>query len=142
MPEIKPFQIHLLRAFYLLVAVGNALTAIPAVLFPDGSQANPHTVIQSMLAAFALLAVLGLRYPLRMLPLLLFELLWKLIWVFNFALRMWLDEGLDAYAVGVLFACMIGLVLTPLVIPWRYVAYYYARSAGDPWRGGLKTQIN
>lgn len=142
MPEIKPFQMHLLRAFYLLIAVGNALTVVPAILFPEGSEANAHTVIQSMLAAFALVALLGLRYPLRMLPLLLFELLWKSIWVFNFALRMWLDGGLDEYASGVLFACMVGLVLTPLVIPWRYVAKHYVEAAGDPWRGGPETKTN
>jgi hypothetical protein len=36
-------------------------------------------VVRSVLAAVSLLAVLGIRYPLKMLPLLFFELVWKTI---------------------------------------------------------------
>ena len=33
-----------------------------------------------LLIAMSLLAFLGLRYPVKMLPVLLFEALWKLLW--------------------------------------------------------------
>lgn len=36
-----------------------------------------HGVVNSMLLALVLLAVLGLRYPLKMLPLLFWEIAWK-----------------------------------------------------------------
>jgi hypothetical protein len=119
--EIAQWRLHLLRAMYLLIAVGLGLTIWPLIIAPEARAADPHSVIQSILGAFSLLALVGLRYPLQMLPILLFELIWKTLWVLLFALPVWLRGGLDEYATGVLFACGMGVVLTPLVIPWRYV---------------------
>ena len=118
----------------MLIAVGLALTVWPSIIAPPSSVANASTVIRSLLGALALLSVLGLRYPLKMLPLLLFELLWKVIWVVAFALRMWLAGGLDDYASETLFACMMGVVLVPIVMPWGYVFRHYFKAPGDPWR--------
>lgn len=133
MIELKIWQLHLLRAMYLLIVVGLGITIWPSIIFPENTVADPHTVIQSILGAFSVLAVLGLRYPIQMLPILLFELVWKTIWVVAFALPMWLDQGLDEYAAEVLVACTMGIVLTPIVIPWKFVINKYLKSAGDPW---------
>ena len=118
---VTKVQMILLRAMYLLIVVGLGLTIWPSIIVPDARIADPHSVIQSMLGAFSLLALVGLRYPLQLLPILLFELMWKTLWVLVFALPVWLQTGLDEYAKGVLFACVMGIVLTPFVIPWRYV---------------------
>lgn len=138
--EVSTLRLYLLRAMYLLMAVGLGLTIWPAIISPHTTVANANTVIYALLGALGLLALLGLRYPLRMLPLLLFELLWKIIWVVAFALRMWLDTGLDEYALETFFACMMGVVLVPVVMPWRYLFYHYVRASGDPWRQQSKKQ--
>jgi hypothetical protein len=134
MSEVSTWRLYLLRGMYLLIAVGLTLTVWPSIVAPPNSVANASTVIRSLLGALALLSVLGLRYPLKMLPLLLFELLWKVIWVVAFALRMWLAGGLDDYASETLFACMMGVVLVPIVMPWGYVFRHYFKAPGDPWR--------
>ena len=134
MSEVSTWRLYLLRGMYLLIAVGLALTIWPSIIAPPDSVANASTVIRSLLGALALLSALGLRYPLKMLPLLLFELLWKVIWVVAFALRMWLAGGLDDYASETLFACMMGVVLVPIVMPWGYVFRHYFKAPGDPWR--------
>ena len=121
MPNVTKVQLYLLRAMYLLIAVGLGLTIWPAIIAPAERVADSHSVIQSILGAFSLLAFVGLRYPLQMLPILIFELVWKTLWVLLYALPVWLSAGLDEYATGVVFACAMGIVLTPIAIPWRYV---------------------
>ena len=91
------------------------------------------SVVLSVLGAFALLAVLGIRYPLKMLPLLLFELLWKSIWILVFGLPLVLSGRLGPETTETLTACLMGVVLVPLVTPWGYVLKHYLKAPGDRW---------
>jgi hypothetical protein len=134
MNNVGTVRLYLLRAMYLLIAVGLALTVWPVILSPPNLVAGPTSVIRALLGALAVLALLGLRYPMQMLPLLLFELLWKVLWVVASALPMWLGPGLNEYASETLFACLIGVVLVPIVIPWGFVLQHYFRAPGEPWR--------
>lgn len=133
MTEVSLFRLYLLRAMYLLIAVGLGLTLWPSIIASSGTAADSHTVVKALLGALSLLCLLGLRYPLRMLPLLIFELLWKVIWVVAFALPLWLTNRLDAYGTETLFACMMGVVLVPLVIPWGHVYRTYVKAPGEAW---------
>jgi hypothetical protein len=47
---------------------------------------------KSMLAALALMSLLGVRYPLQMLPLMLYEIAWKTIWLVLIAGRAWMAD--------------------------------------------------
>lgn len=132
--QVSVLRLNVLRAMYLFIAVGLGLVIWPEILFPADTQANANTVVSSLLGTLGMLCLLGLRYPLKMLPLLIFEFFWKLIWVLAFALRMSLDTGLDSYAKDTLFACVIGLVLVPLVIPWGYVFNSFVKVKPEPWR--------
>src|SRR5690606_6750654 len=109
------------------------VTVWPNIVAPSNPEADAHTVINAMLGAFSLLALMGLRYPLKMLPILIFELVWKTLWVVFFAMPAWRSGGLDDYASEVLFACAIGIALTPIAIPWKYVISNYIKADGDPW---------
>jgi hypothetical protein len=60
--------------------------------------------------------------------------LWKAIWVLTSALPMWLGPGLDRYASDTLFACLIGVVLVPIAVPWRHVIHRYVMASSEPWR--------
>ena len=132
--QVSTLRLNGLRALYLFIAAGLGYAVWPEILFQTEPAANVHTVVLSLLGALGLLCLLGLRYPLTMLPLLIFELLWKVIWVLAFALPMALDTGLDAYAKDTLFACVIGLVLVPLAVPWGYVMHAFIKAKAEPWQ--------
>ena len=85
-----------------------------------------------LLTAMSLLAFLGLRYPARLLPVLLFESAWKLLWLSLVALPKATGDGLDGATADTVVNCSL-VVVVLAVIPWRYVWCQYVRTAGDRW---------
>lgn len=83
--------------------------------------------------ALSVLALLGLRYPVRLLPVLLFEVAWKLIWLGVVALPLWLDHAMDP-AARELTGEVLWVVVILAVIPWRYAFSRYLTRRGDRWR--------
>ena len=79
MDRVSLFRLYLLRATYLFIVVGLGFLIWPSLLNPPEHTEHMRGVVRSLLAGVSLLALLGLRYPLQMLPLLLFELVWKSI---------------------------------------------------------------
>lgn len=134
MSEISTFRLYLLRAGYLLIALGLAIMIFPGIINPPENLSHMSAVVRSLLGAVGLLAFLGIRYPLKMLPLLFFELLWKSIWVFAFGLRLWSAGKLDQDTTQTLSDCIFGIIVVLLVTPWDYVFKHYLKASGDQWR--------
>lgn len=133
MSDVSTVRLYLLRAMYLLMAVGLGITIWPGIIAP-GDVSHMGSVVRSMLGALALMSLWGLRYPVAMLPILLFEFIWKVIWVVAFALGPWLEGTLDPERQETLFACLMGVVLVPIVVPWGYVFRRHIRAPGDRWK--------
>jgi len=133
MNDVSIVRLYLLRAMYLFIAVGLGIMIWPGIVSPPANLSHMASVVRAVLGAVSLLALLGLRYPLKMLPLLFFELVWKVIWVLAFGLPLWLNNRLDAGTSDTLFNCLVGIVLVPIAIPWGYVFKHYFRASGDRW---------
>lgn len=135
MQEVSTLRLNVLRGTYLLIALGMGLQIWPLILWRSTDVEHMRGVVWSMLGALTLLcALFGLRYPLKMLPLLFFELGWKTVWVLSFGLPLWSAGRLDAGTAESMRACLLGVAVVPLVIPWGYVRRHYVATPGDPWR--------
>ena len=86
-----------------------------------------------MLVAMSVLSLLGLRYPQRMLPILLFEVGWKLTWLGVVALPLWLD-GTLAGSTREQAAAVQWVAIVIAVIPWRHVVNQFMMARGERWR--------
>src|SRR5919112_572119 len=84
--DVSLFRLYVLRAMYLVLVVGLGAMIVPELL---NHELTSRGVIASLLGAVWLLAFLGIRYPLQMLPLLMFELAWKAIWAIAYGLPQW-----------------------------------------------------
>lgn len=130
--HLSSTRLHLMRAGYLLMAVGLALGKWP--LLPEADTLPLYEgVTLCLLAALSLLAFLGLRRPVKLLPLLLFESAWKLLWLSLVALPKSISGDLDAATTETVVSCSLVVVILA-VTPWRYVWCNYLRSPADRGR--------
>jgi hypothetical protein len=130
--DLSLTRLHLMRAGYLVMGIGLALAKWP--LLPDAAALPLYEgVTLCLLTAMSLLALLGLRYPVKLLPVLLFESAWKLLWLSLVALPKATSGDLDAATAETAFSCSL-VVIILAVTPWRYAWQHYVRAAGDRWR--------
>jgi hypothetical protein len=130
--QLSPWQLNLLRVGYLVMGAGLAVVKWP-LLFNHGPWELKDGTVECLLVAMSLLALLGLRYPVRMLPILLFEVAWKLIWLGVIALPLWLDDKLVGDTRDQAGTVLL-VVIIIAVIPWRHVLTRFVTAPGDPWR--------
>ena len=128
---VSTLRLYLMRAVFLLNFVVLGSDVWPALL----NHPEPWDPVKSAAfgfwAALSLLSMLGLRYPVKMLPLLLFQFIYKAIWLLAVALPHW-----SAFQAVALTKIMVfGLIIDLLVIPWPFVFRNYVKERGDRWRG-------
>src|SRR5260370_36314837 len=127
--EVSLSRLYVLRAMYLLLVIGGAIVFLPQLI---GHEPTARGVIPSMLGALWALACFGLRYPLQMLPILLYELLWKTIWLIDYGLPQW-RAGVHTMQFTEDFTSIaLGVILIP-IIPWGYVFRHYLKMPGARW---------
>jgi hypothetical protein len=128
--DVSLTRLYLLRAAYLLLVVGLGANNLPELVSHDPAARG---VIPSLLGGIWLLAFLGLKHPLKMLPLLMFELGWKTIWLFDYGLPQWRSGQMPPTWPVDFKAIAAGVILMPIVIPWGYVYRRYVKMPGR-WR--------
>lgn len=133
MHGLSPLRLNLLRVFYLVLVVGLGVQIWPAMVHRVYSMKVDSGALTCMLWALSTLSILGVRYPVRMLPLLLFEITWKAAWLLTVGLPHWLRGQWNQELASTTFAVGLIVVLIPLV-PWTYVFECYVKQPGDSWR--------
>jgi hypothetical protein len=103
-----------MRLAYLFDFVLLGLDVWPEVLRHQGAWDPLKGVAFSFWAALSALSGLGIRYPLKILPLPLLQLFYKAVWLSAIALPM----CSAARSTDLAHAMVIGIVVDLIVIPW------------------------
>ncbi len=130
MTDVSTFRLYLMRLAYLLNFVMLGLDVWPEIINHAGAWDPVKGVAFSFWAVLSALSGLGLRYPVKMLPLLLMQLFYKSVWLLAIALPQWSA----VQSTELTKAMLIGLVLDLIVIPWPYVLANYVKKRGDRWK--------
>jgi len=131
-PFVALWRLYALRIIYLAIFIGLSRFVWEGLLVRSADWPLMTGIAQSMLAALALLCLVGLRYPLQMLPLIFFETVWKLIWLLLIALPA-IQNGRWPEVSTTVYEC-IGVVVVFVILPWGYVWRRYVSNPGDRWR--------
>jgi hypothetical protein len=132
--SLPTYRLNMMRIGYLFMAVGLVLVKWPLII--NGTVATLPVyegVVAVLLTAMSLLAFLGLRYPVAMLPVLMFEVGWKLIWMAVVGIPNLAAGDTNALFTSVFFNVCFGVVVL-VVTPWDYAWKRFVRAPGDPWR--------
>lgn len=125
-------RVHLviLRTVYCLLALGAGSLSWARLIDSGATFELMDGFAACMLASFSALCLVGIRRPLRMLPILFWEILWKIIWLARIALPAWRVGRIDAALMSNVIACAI-VVVVIAVVPWRYAwaTYMVARQS-------------
>lgn len=131
--DLPLWRLNLMRVGYAVMGIGLAVVRWPDVIGYDRAMPLYEGVVAVLLTAMSLLAFLGLRYPVLLLPILLFEILWKLIWLAVVALPAVVAGDVNEALSEVIFSCSL-VVIIVAVVPWGYVWQRYVTAKGDSWR--------
>jgi hypothetical protein len=132
-PELPLWRLYTLRLSYLILAGGLAAFIWPSVIVHTNEFAMAAGIRVSLLAGIGLVAAFGLRYPVRMIPLLLFELTWKVIYLIFFALPLWRAHQITNAVAENISSVSVVVIFIPL-IPWGFVFRNYILKRGDRWK--------
>jgi hypothetical protein len=128
--QVSLGRLYVIRAAALL-GIWGLLPTVETLIHHAAADRGVHKALISGLWVMSLFA---LRYPLKMVPILLFEMTWKLIWLFAFGLREWWSGVGSPQLRGDLWSIGSFPVLVMLVIPWGYVWRHYVKQPAERWR--------
>ncbi|PCJ97180.1 MAG: hypothetical protein COA50_05955 [Flavobacteriaceae bacterium] len=122
------WRLHIMRALFFLNFISVGFDNWSKVLFPEEQLDLMTGVAVSFWAGFALLNLIGVRFPLKMLPILMLQLLYKSGWILGTYLPAKSSGLLDAGLKEFFWICIAGIVLNLFIIPWGYVYREYLKN--------------
>ncbi|GAC13500.1 hypothetical protein GLIP_0855 [Aliiglaciecola lipolytica E3] len=129
-PLWKTWGLRIIFAAMVIVLGSNQLNYI---LGGSSDWTNWRGLGHSMLFTLAVLAIGGIFRPLAFLPIMFYEIAWKLVWLYTVALPPWL-AGQEIPNIVNARSSIIGICILIVLIPWRYVWWRYFSQPIEPWR--------
>jgi len=126
--QVRSIHIYLLRLVYFLMFFVLGKDVWTKIFTHLGPWESVNAMVWCVWAAFAAMAGLGLFHPLKMLPILLLEIFYKVLWLFIVAYPLWTADKLTGSPAEDMTSAFLWVLLPVCVIPWGYVfSSYFTR---------------
>lgn len=114
-----------MRVPYFLTGILFTLTAWTTLINYWGQFEATEGVAFAFWGALSILALFGLRFPIKMLPLLLLQFGYKVIWLLAVGYPLMTRGELDPNGQELFQANLMGTIIDVIAIPWLFVVKTY-----------------
>ena len=122
---VRPINIYLLRLVFILMFFVLGKNTWTHILTHRGSWEHDDAIAWCVWTAFATLAGLGIFRPLKMLPILLLEIFYKVLWLIIVAYPLWVTGKLAGSPAEGTTSAFLWVILPIIAVPWGYVFVNY-----------------
>jgi hypothetical protein len=137
---VPRINIYLLRLLYVLMFFVLGRETWTHILTHQGPWDPNEAVVWCVWTAFATLAGIGIIHPVKMLPIVLLEIFYKVLWLGLVAYPLWSHGMLAGSTAEGITAAFLWVPLPMVATPWGYVfaTYFYKPAKVKVLRSSLK----
>jgi hypothetical protein len=117
---VRPIQIYMMRTLFTLMFVFVSIDSWSALLGNDAEWTPMRAAALCMFASYALLSGIGIVRPLKMLPILVFMVLYKSLWLVVVAYPLWAAGTLAGSPSEGMARIFVWVPVAYLAVPWGY----------------------
>lgn len=122
---VRPIHIYLLRLLYILMFFVLGRETWTQIFTHRGPWDPFQSVAWCVWTGFATVAGLGIFRPLKMLPIVLLEIFYKVLWLGVVAYPLWRNGTLWGSTTGNIAGSFLWVVLPIVAVPWGYAFRSY-----------------
>jgi hypothetical protein len=122
---VRRINIYLLRLLYILMFFVLGKETWTHILTHQGPWDPTDAVAWCVWTAFATLAGIGIIRPVKMLPIVLLEIFYKVLWLILVAYPLWSKGTLAGSPAEGITSEFLWVILPIVAVPWSYVFVTY-----------------
>jgi len=122
---VRRVNLYLLRLLYVLMFFWLGKITWTQILTHQGPWDPINAVAWCVWTAFATLAGIGIIHPVKMLPIVLLEIFYKVMWLILVAYPLWSNGKLAGSPAEGITASFLWVLLPIVAVPWGYVFTNY-----------------
>ena len=119
-----------LKGMYIYTIVVSGFLGVGIIVMPDMiktkfpwpvEEPTAFGIVGSVYVAFGLLSILGLRSPLKFVPILLMQLCYKLVWFIGVLVPLLVTAHFPSYAISMVIIFATFIIGDLVAIPFSYI---------------------
>ena len=122
---VPRINIYLLRILFSLMFLFVASSSWKHIFNHTGFWDNMNAAAWCMWASYSTISIIGIVRPLRMLPIVLFEIVYKIAWLVVVAYPLWVKNQLTGSPAESMTSVFLWVCLPIVAMPWRYFFMTY-----------------
>jgi hypothetical protein len=117
---VPKINIYILRLMFFLMIVFLGKASWTHILSFKGTWNPENAMAWCIWGSYSVLAILGLIHPLKMLPIVMLEIFYKVLWLIIVAYPLWKSNQLTGSSAEGMTNAFLWVLLPIIAMPWRY----------------------